>query len=41
VILACDKAGNHRRGKNILYADGHVESEGMGGESGGGGMDWD
>jgi len=41
VILACDKAGNHRRGKNILYADGHVESEGMGGKSGGEGMDWD
>jgi len=41
VILACDKPGNHRRGKNILYADGHVESEGMGGESRGHGMDWD
>jgi len=41
VILACDKDGNHRRGKNILYADGHVESEGMGGGSGSHGMDWD
>jgi prepilin-type processing-associated H-X9-DG protein len=41
VILACDKPGNHRRGKNILYADGHVESEGMGGGSGSHGMDWD
>jgi prepilin-type processing-associated H-X9-DG protein len=41
VILACDKDGNHRRGKNILYADGHVASEGMGGESGSHGMDWD
>jgi len=40
-ILACDKDGNHRRGKNILYADGHVESEGMGGGSGSHGMDWD
>jgi len=41
VILACDKDGNHRGGKNILYADGHVESEGMGGESRSGGLDWD
>jgi prepilin-type processing-associated H-X9-DG protein len=41
VILACDKDGNHRGGKNILYADGHVESEGMGGGSGPHGMDWD
>jgi prepilin-type processing-associated H-X9-DG protein len=41
VILACDKPGNHRRGKNILYADGHVESEGMEGASRGHGMDWD
>jgi prepilin-type processing-associated H-X9-DG protein len=40
-ILACDKDGHHRRGKNILYADGHVESEGMGGKSRGHGMDWD
>jgi prepilin-type processing-associated H-X9-DG protein len=40
-ILACDKPGNHRRGKHILYADGHVESEGMGGKSRGHGMDWD
>ena len=40
-ILACDKDGNHRSGKNILYADGHVESEGMGGGSGSHGMDWD
>ncbi|MCX5648921.1 MAG: DUF4190 domain-containing protein [Planctomycetota bacterium] len=40
-ILACDKPGNHRGGKNILYADGHVESEGMGGGSGSHGMDWD
>jgi len=40
-VLACDKDGNHRRGKNILYADGNVESEGMGGGSGSGGMDWD
>jgi prepilin-type processing-associated H-X9-DG protein len=40
-ILACDKPGNHRRRKNLLYADGHVESEGMGGESRGHGMDWD
>jgi len=40
-ILACDKPGHHRSGKNILYADGHVESEGMGGESRGHGMDWD
>jgi len=40
-ILACDKPGNHRRRKNLLYADGHVESEGMGGKSRGHGMDWD
>jgi prepilin-type processing-associated H-X9-DG protein len=40
-VLACDKPGNHRRGKNILYTDGHVESEGMGGESRSHGMDWD
>jgi len=40
-ILACDKAGNHRRGKNILYVDGHIESAGMGGESRAGGLDWD
>jgi prepilin-type processing-associated H-X9-DG protein len=32
-ILACDKDGHHRHGKNILYADGHVSSEGMGGGS--------
>jgi len=41
VILACDKDGNHRSGKHVLYADGHVASEGMGGESGGGDWDWD
>jgi prepilin-type processing-associated H-X9-DG protein len=40
-ILVCDKDGNHRSGKNILYADGHVESKGMGGESRSGGLDWD
>ena len=40
-ILACDKDGNHRSGKNILYADGHVEWEVTGGESRAGGMDWD
>jgi prepilin-type processing-associated H-X9-DG protein len=40
-VLACDKDGNHRRGKHVLYADGHVSSEGMGGESRGHGMDWD
>ncbi|MGB2754330.1 MAG: DUF4190 domain-containing protein [Phycisphaerae bacterium] len=41
VILACDKPGRHRSGKNVLYADGHVSSEGMGGESRSHGMDWD
>lgn len=40
-VLACDKPGNHRSGKNVLYADGHVSSEGMGGESRSHGMDWD
>jgi len=41
VVLACDKPGNHRSGKHILYADGHAESGGMGGESRSHGMDWD
>jgi len=40
-ILACDKAGNHQRGKHILYADGHVEWEVTAGESRAEGMNQD
>ena len=40
-VLACDKPGNHRHGKHVLYADGHAEQEGMGGEPREHGDDWD
>ncbi|HET6441689.1 MAG TPA: DUF4190 domain-containing protein [Phycisphaerae bacterium] len=38
-VLACDKDGNHRSGKNIIHGDGYIAFEWKGGEAGGG--DWD